>query len=100
MSVMTNQNGPFKDHLSLSSNGNLRVCHLNIEGISKPKCEVLSKIMDSERIDMIALQETYTKDNQDISKRGFIRVIYYSERYIINSMTWLRTSRRILTHVR
>lgn len=70
---MTNQNGPFKDHLSLSINGNLRVCHLNIEDISEPKSEVLSKIMYSERVDVIALQETHTKDNEDISKRGFIK---------------------------
>lgn len=29
--------------------------------------------MDSERIDVIALQETHTKDNEDLSKRGYIK---------------------------
>jgi hypothetical protein len=73
LSAMTNKNGPFKDHLTLSIGGDLRICHFNIEGISKSKCEVLSKIMNKERIDVIALQETHTVDDEDIRKRGFIQ---------------------------
>jgi hypothetical protein len=45
---MTNKNGPFKDHLTLSIGGDLRVSNFNIEGISKLKCEVLSKITNKE----------------------------------------------------
>lgn len=41
---MTNQNCPFKDQLILSVNGNLKLCDLNIEGISKLKCEVFLKL--------------------------------------------------------
>lgn len=73
---MINKNGHFKDLLTLSIGSDLRVCHFNIEGISKSKCEVLSKIMNKERlerIDEIALQETHTVDDEDIRKRGFIQ---------------------------
>jgi exonuclease III len=70
---MTNKNSPFKDHLTLSIGGDLRVCHFNIEGISKSKCAVLSKIMNKERVDVIALQETHTLNDEDIGKREFIQ---------------------------
>jgi len=33
LSVMINKKGPFKDHLMLSIDGDLRVCHFNIEKI-------------------------------------------------------------------
>ena len=35
-------------------------------------CEVLTKIMNKERIDVIALQETHAKDDNDFQKRGCI----------------------------
>ncbi|KAE9523030.1 hypothetical protein AGLY_016661 [Aphis glycines] len=70
--VMPTVNGPFKDHLTLNVGEDLRICHFNIEGISKAKCEVLTKIMNKERIDVIALHETHTKDDNDLQKRGYI----------------------------
>jgi len=69
---MTNVNGSFKDQLTRDIRANLRVCHFNIEGISRDKCEVLSKLMNNERVDVIALQETHTVDDKDLKKRGFI----------------------------
>lgn len=57
--VMLTENGPFKDHLTLNVGEDLRICHFNIEGISKAKCEVLTKIMNKERIDVIALKYVY-----------------------------------------
>lgn len=66
---MTNVNGPFKDHLTRDIGANLRVCHFNIEGISRDKCEVLSKLMNDERVDVIALQETHTIDAKDLKRR-------------------------------
>lgn len=50
----------------------LRVCHLNIEGISKDKCEILTKIMTSNNVDVIALQEAHTTDKTNFQKRGYI----------------------------
>jgi exonuclease III len=69
---MPNENGPFKDHLTRDIGANLKVCHFNIEGISRDKCEVLSKLMNNERVDVIALQETHTVDDKDLEKRGYI----------------------------
>lgn len=45
---------------------------MNIEGISKAKCDVPSKILHDEMIQILLLQETHTKDNQDIESRGII----------------------------
>lgn len=69
---MTNVNGPFKDQLIRDIGANLKVCHFNIEGISRDNCEVLSKLMNNERVDVIALQETHTVDDKDLKKQGFI----------------------------
>jgi len=65
---MPNKNGP----LTLNIGTYLRICHLNIEGISKAKCEILSKIMIDNKVDVIALQETHTTDEADLQKRGYI----------------------------
>lgn len=67
---MPTENGPSKDHLTLNVGKDLRIRNFNIEGISKAKWEVLTKIMNKERIDVIALQETHTKDDNDLQKRG------------------------------
>lgn len=62
---MLTKNGPFKDHLTLNVGEDLRICYFNIERISKLKGEVLTNIMNKERIDVIALEETHTKDDND-----------------------------------
>lgn len=52
---MPNENGPFEDHLTLNVGEGLRICHFYIEGISKTKCEILTKIMSKERVNVIVL---------------------------------------------
>jgi exonuclease III len=69
---MPNKNGLFKNNLMLIIGTYLRICHLNIEGISKIKCEILSKIMISNNVDVIALQETHTTDEADLQKLKYI----------------------------
>jgi exonuclease III len=69
--VMPTENGFFKEQLTLNVGEDLRICHFNTEEISKAKCEILTKIMNKERKDVIALQETHTKDD-DLQKRGYI----------------------------
>lgn len=69
---MPNKNGPLKDHLTLNIGTDLRVCHLNIDGITKDKFEVLSKIIISNNVDVIALMETLTTDEADSQKRVYI----------------------------
>jgi len=66
LAAMPTENGPSNDQLTLNVGEDLRICHFNIEGISKSKCEVLTKIMMKERVDVIALQETHTKDVNDL----------------------------------
>lgn len=41
---------------------NLTVCQLNMEGISKNKCNFLSKMALREHVDVIVLQETHSSD--------------------------------------
>ncbi|VVC31250.1 Endonuclease/exonuclease/phosphatase, partial [Cinara cedri] len=53
------------DHLTLNIGTYLRIRNLNIEGITKAKCEILSKIMINNKVDVIALQETHTTDEAD-----------------------------------
>lgn len=51
----------------------LRICQLNIEGISKSKCEYLhSKVLYTNKIDVIVLQETHVDNEDDLLFRGFI----------------------------
>lgn len=68
---MPNKNGPFKNHLTLNIGTYLRICHLNIEGISKDKCEILSKIMISNKVDVIALQKIHTTDKANLKKQEY-----------------------------
>lgn len=63
---MPTENSIFNDHLKLNVGEDYRICHCNIEGIYKAKFEVLNKIMNKERIDIIALQEMHTKDDNDL----------------------------------
>lgn len=50
----------------------LKICQLNIEGISKDKSDYLSKICIDYGIDVIALQETHTATEEQLRTRGSI----------------------------
>lgn len=69
---MPTEISPSKDNLTLNVWEDLRTYHFNIEGISEAKCEVLTKFMNKERVDIIALQETHTKNDHDLQKRGYV----------------------------
>lgn len=53
-------------------NDQLKIYSHNIEGISKPKCQVLAKIAFENEANVILLQETHTKSDSDILSRGII----------------------------
>lgn len=36
--------------------------HFNVESLSKAKADVLLKILDDEKVDVLVIQETYTND--------------------------------------
>lgn len=47
---------------------NLKICHFNIKEISRVKSNVLSRLMNKNRIDVNTLQEIYTTDDKDLRK--------------------------------
>lgn len=81
-----NKNSPFQDYKTRNARHTFRECHLNIEGISKSKYDVLSKIVEKNLIKILALQETYTTDEEDLRKRGYISDFQIVE--AINSRTY------------
>lgn len=66
------RNGPFKDHLYRNLGPNIRLCQLNIEGISRAKCHILRKILDDNRVDVLAVQEHHVENETQLSSRGKI----------------------------
>lgn len=64
--------GPSQDHLNRRVGNILQICQLNIEGISREKSEYLTHVLDEQKIDVLALQETHTVDDEDLLKRGRI----------------------------
>lgn len=57
-----------KDRLNVGQCMN--VMYLNIEGISKEKSEVLHRIAVENDVDVLCLQETHTKSDEDLFKRS------------------------------
>lgn len=68
----TRNNGSFQNHQSRGDGQLIRIMQLNIEGISSAKSEYLHKILHDLNIDVVNIQETHTKDNQDLQRRGRI----------------------------
>lgn len=52
---------------------NVSVMHLNIEGTSSEKSELLSRMANEHQVDMIALQETHILDPVDYRSRGHVK---------------------------
>lgn len=50
----------------------INILQLNIEGISKDKCDYLSKLCHDKEADVILLQETHVSCDEDLLKRGCI----------------------------
>lgn len=48
----------------------LRICQINVEGISCAKSDYLSKLCADENIDVALVQETHTGTIEDLKKRG------------------------------
>jgi exonuclease III len=59
-------------HGSLPIGPNLRICHLNIEGISASKSEYLARLVRDSEIDKIVLQETHSTLDTNLINRGEI----------------------------
>lgn len=51
----------------------VRICQINVEGLSKSKSDYLSRLMTEEKIDILVLQETHTSDDHQLRLRGTIQ---------------------------
>lgn len=50
----------------------IKICQLNIEGISRSKCDVLQRVLSHNDIDIVAIQETHAENEKQLDKRGKI----------------------------
>lgn len=50
----------------------LRICQINVEGMSRAKGEYLSKFLAEMNINVLLAQETHTESNEELSSRGRI----------------------------
>lgn len=50
----------------------LRVCQINVEGISKSKSQFLEKLLDDHKIDVLVVQETHAECEDDLHARGSV----------------------------
>ena len=66
----------FANHSIMDSNltisYGLKICCINVEGISKSKSEFLSKFAFDQDVKLLMLQKTHTKTDFDLEKRGLI----------------------------
>lgn len=63
-------NGSSESHLTIGPT--IRVCQINIEGISRSKSEYIGKLLVDQNVDVITVQETHTADDYQIHSRGRI----------------------------
>jgi exonuclease III len=55
---------------SLAVELNLKICHLNIEGILASKSDYLSRLMREHEFEIVAIQETHTTSDLNLLNRG------------------------------
>jgi exonuclease III len=73
--LMMTQNGNSNSSSNrnfLSWGSNLKICHINIEGISILKSEYLGRLMHDEDKDIVAVQETHAGSEENLRVRGTI----------------------------
>lgn len=95
VSTTLKSNGLSQDPKILKMGTSLKICDLNIEGISKSKCEYLSRLCCENNVDIITLQEIHTKDDSDLQGRGKIpgyRLVdaLHDEHHVYGIATYVR----------
>lgn len=58
--------------LPASTLNGIKICQLNVEGISKSKCEYMGRFAAENTINVIVLQETHTANDTQLYNRGMI----------------------------
>jgi exonuclease III len=73
----------------------IRILQLNIEGISRSKCDYLSRLLVENNITVLVLQETHAENASNLSSKGHIKGFtlasaIYNKQY--GSATYIRNS--------
>jgi hypothetical protein len=69
--LMMTQNGNSSSNRNfLSLGSNLKICPINIEGISISKSEYLARLMHDKDIDIVTVQETHAGSEENLRRRG------------------------------
>uniref|UniRef100_H3AUT7 Endonuclease/exonuclease/phosphatase domain-containing protein n=1 Tax=Latimeria chalumnae TaxID=7897 RepID=H3AUT7_LATCH len=58
-SKSSKSNGPLQDQRKLHVGPTIRICQLNIEGISRSKCKYLERLLKKHSVDILVLEETH-----------------------------------------
>lgn len=66
------ENGPSQDHMTKNIGQSVRICQLNIEGISRSKCQYLSKILKENDVDILLIQEAHLENDEQARARANI----------------------------
>lgn len=66
------QPSPSRDSQTRDIGEILRICQLNVEGISWSKCQYLSKLLSKNKIDIALLQEMHLENEEQARKRAQI----------------------------
>lgn len=61
--------GSFQSQKTRDVGPSVRIMQINIEGISKAKSDYLHKLLNIDKIDVVNIQETHTKDDLDLERR-------------------------------
>jgi hypothetical protein len=96
------QNGPFQGSLTRDVGPQLRIFQLNIEGISRSKCDYLSRLLIENNITVLVLQETQAENASVLSSRGHVEVFTlvsatYHKKY--GSATYVRNKTSNWEHI-
>ncbi|KAG5885688.1 hypothetical protein JTB14_001969 [Gonioctena quinquepunctata] len=67
--MVESNSGPSEDQTTRKLGPSVKVCQINIEGISRANCQILHKILLSNDIDVVAIQETHTENEHQLTSR-------------------------------
>lgn len=70
MVICTKTHGSSESQQTRKIGPSVRICQINIEGISRAKSQYLSKLLQDNDIDLVTVQETHVKDEADLASRG------------------------------
>lgn len=65
-------NGSLESPPTRNIGPSIRICQINVEGISRAKSEYLSRLLLDNKVDVLTVQETHTESEEQFSRRGHI----------------------------